>query len=69
MALRTFTWAWEVEKIHEALFRKALANLEGPMEPADYWISPGFAVTPMRGRSRRRCPICGAKGERFEFVE
>ena len=68
-ALRSFTWAWEVEKIHEALFRKALANLEGPMEPADYWICPVCGYTHEGPEPPETCPVCGTKGERFEFVE
>lgn len=42
-ALRSFKWAWEVEKIHEALYREALATLGQTTEVFDYYI----------------CPVCG----------
>ena len=44
-ALTSFKWAFEVEKIHEELYSKALASLEAgqPMPEVDYYV----------------CPICG----------
>jgi rubrerythrin len=68
-ALRTFEWAWEVEKIHEGLFRKALANLEQPAEPVDYWVCPICGYTHEGPEPPEKCPVCGVKGERFEFVD
>lgn len=68
-ALRTFEYAWEVEKIHEGLFRKALANLNGEMEAVDYWVCPVCGYTHEGPEPPEKCPVCGVKGERFEFVE
>ena len=39
-ALRSFNWANEVEKVHEALYREALASLGKPGEEYDYYICP-----------------------------
>lgn len=68
-ALRTFEWAWEVEKIHEGLFRKALANLDGAVESVDYWVCPVCGYTHEGPEPPEKCPVCGIKGERFEFVD
>jgi len=68
-ALRTFEWAWEVEKIHEGLFRKALAKLEEPAEPVVYWICPICGYTHEGPEPPEKCPVCGVKGERFELVD
>lgn len=67
-ALRSFEWAWEVEKIHAGLFDKALANLDGPVEAVDYWICPVCGYTHEGPEPPEHCPVCGVKGERFEFV-
>ncbi len=68
-ALRTFEWAWEVEKIHEGLFRKALASLDAAVEPVDYWVCPVCGYTHEGPEPPEKCPVCGVKGERFEFVD
>lgn len=68
-ALRTFEYAWEVEKIHEGLFRKALANLDAPAESVDYWVCPVCGYTHEGPEPPEKCPVCGVKGERFEFVK
>jgi rubrerythrin len=66
-ALRSFKWAFEVEKVHEALYREALASLGKPGESFDYYICPvcGFTV----GKSAPAvCPVCGTLGARFEKI-
>jgi len=66
-AQRSFKWAWEVEKIHEALYREALATLGKTTEIYDYYICPvcGYTV----GKSAPTvCPVCGAPGSKFEKV-
>jgi rubrerythrin len=66
-ALTSFRWAWEVEKVHEALYRKALAALEEPAEEFDYYVCPVCGYTHERG-APERCPVCNTPGKRFEKV-
>jgi rubrerythrin len=66
-ALTSFSWAWEVEKIHEALYRKALETLEKPAEEFDYYICPVCGSTHERN-APEKCPICGTPGKRFEKI-
>lgn len=63
-ALRSFSWAWEVEKIHEALYQKALETLDKPAEEFDYYICPICGSTHERS-APDKCPICGAPGSKF----
>ncbi|MFZ3079642.1 MAG: rubrerythrin family protein [Bellilinea sp.] len=69
-ALRSFSYAWEVEKTHENLYREALALLEeGKKEEDEY----DYYVCPVCGHTHKRnapevCPVCGAPGSRFEKV-
>ncbi|MGB9639465.1 MAG: rubrerythrin family protein [Anaerolineales bacterium] len=67
-ALRSFTWAWEVEKIHEALYREALENLDKEtQEEYDYYVCPVCGYTHPRN-APEKCPVCGAPGSRFERI-
>ncbi len=52
-ATRSFKWAYEVEKVHEALYRYALEHLEPGAESPEYYV----------------CPVCGAPAEKFLKVE
>ncbi len=67
-ALRSFQWAWEVEKIHESLYRKALEALDQKGETFDYYVCPVCGYTHER-EAPDKCPVCGAPGSRFEKVE
>lgn len=66
-ALRSFKWAWEVEKIHEALYREALATLGQTTEVFDYYVCPvcGYTVAKNAPAS---CPVCSAPGSKFEKI-
>jgi rubrerythrin len=66
-ALRSFKYAFEVEKIHEQLYREALANLGKPAEAADYYICPVCGYTVAKG-APERCPICSTPGAKFEHI-
>lgn len=68
-ALRTFQWAMDVEKVHEALYTKALAALEAHEAQAegDYYICPVCGYT-HEGPLEGKCPVCGALGAKFERV-
>ena len=66
-AKRTFDLAWDVEKVHEELFRKMLANLGQQAELFDYYVCPVCGYT-HAGSAPDRCPVCGAPGSRFERI-
>lgn len=63
----TLTWAYEVEKTHRDLFKKALANLGKETESFDYYVCPICGHTHERV-APEKCPVCGAAGSRFEKV-
>ncbi len=66
-ALSSFKWAYEVEKVHEALYRNALEMLGKETPAVDYYVCPVCGYThegPMNGR----CPVCNTAGEKFERI-
>jgi rubrerythrin len=67
-ALRSFRDALEVEKIHEGLYREALENLGKSDEQYDYYVCPVCGYTHARN-APDRCPVCGARGDRFERIQ
>jgi len=62
-AFETFHFANEVEKIHAALYSKALENL-GKNEVVDYYVCPVCGNT-VENAPPERCPICRTPGKRF----
>jgi rubrerythrin len=66
-ALSSFRWAWEVEKVHEQLYRKALENIGAEATPVDYYVCPVCGYT-HEGPWADKCPVCGTPGERFERI-
>jgi rubrerythrin len=66
-ATRTFKWAYEVEKIHEALYRKALELLGKEASTGDYYVCPFCGYT-HEGPLDGKCPVCGAPFEKFERI-
>lgn len=66
-ALRSFTWAFEVEKVHEALYRQALEQLGEEVPETDYYVCPFCGYT-HAGPYEGKCPVCGTPGERFERI-
>ncbi len=67
-ALNSFSDAMEVEKVHEALYTKALETLKQAQgETFDYYICPVCGYTHERN-APDRCPVCGTAGNRFERV-
>ena len=66
-AHKTLHWANEVEKVHEVLYREALASLGQPAEEFDYYICPICGFTEKRS-APEKCPVCGAPGSRFVIV-
>ncbi len=66
-ALNSFHWANEAEKVHEVLYREALASLGQPGEEYDYYICPVCGFTEKRS-APEKCPVCGVPGSRFERI-
>jgi rubrerythrin len=66
-AVRTFDYASAVEKIHAALYKKALDEL-GNNEEVDYYVCKVCGNT-VEGEPPDECPICGSKKSAFEKVE
>lgn len=62
-AVRSFSHANEVEKIHADLYRKALADPAG-MEEGDYYICSVCGYTHEK-EAPEKCPVCGAKRGAF----
>ena len=69
-ALGSFKRAWEVEKVHEALYTKALETLEAGNEPpvVEYYICPVCGYT-HEGKPPERCPVCATPGSRFDRID
>lgn len=70
-ALRSFTYAYEVEKVHENLFRAALEALK-KSEPQgaelyDYYVCPVCGYTEAKN-APEKCPVCGMPGSKFERI-
>jgi rubrerythrin len=66
-ALRSFSYAWEAEKVHEALYREALANLGKETEQFDYYVCPVCGAT-FKHNAPDKCPVCSTLGSKFERV-
>jgi rubrerythrin len=66
-ALSSFRWAFEVEKVHEALYRKALEALGKTGDGFDYYVCPVCGYT-HEGGAPDKCPVCGTLGSKFERI-
>jgi rubrerythrin len=66
-ALRSFTFANEVEKVHARLYQKALDNLSSLPE-ADYYVCSVCGYT-CENEAPDTCPVCSAKGKAFFKVD
>jgi len=66
-ALRSFTFANEVEKIHARLYQKALDNLDSLPE-ADYYVCSICGYT-CENEAPDTCPVCSAKKKAFFKVD
>lgn len=68
-ALRTFTFANEVEKIHAALYTKALESLEtASSTDVDYYVCTVCGYT-AEGEAPDECPVCRARKQAFKKAE
>lgn len=68
-AERSFRLALEVEKVHEALYRKAADALaKGKDAPAtEYYVCPICGYT-HEGPLNGKCPVCNNPADKFEKV-
>lgn len=66
-ALKSFNYANEVEKVHAALYTKALDQL-GKNEEADYYVCQVCGYT-AEDHAPDECPVCKSKKQVFKKVE
>ena len=66
-AVASFRHANEVEKLHAALYQKALDNL-GKNADAEYWVC-GVCGHTVEGEPPETCPTCGARRPAFQKVD
>lgn len=68
-ALNSFKNAFEVEKVHENLYRKAIASLDGgqPLPEVDYYVCPICGFT-HEGPLEGNCPVCNTPATKFERI-
>ncbi len=66
-AVRTFTYANEVEKIHADLYHKAIYNLSD-QEMTDYYVCSVCGYT-CENEPPDSCPVCKAKAKAFAKVD
>ena len=67
-ALRSFTYANNVEKIHAALYQKALDSLENPADVDCYYVC-GVCGYTIENEAPDECPVCNAKKKAFTKVD
>jgi rubrerythrin len=66
-ALQNFNYANEVEKIHAALYKKALDSLGQTMD-TDYYVCQVCGYT-AEGEAPDECPVCKARKQAFKRAE
>jgi rubrerythrin len=66
-ALRSFSFANDVEKVHADLYQNALDNLETARD-VDYYVCSVCGYT-CEGEAPDSCPVCGAKAKAFVRVD
>ena len=66
-ALRSFTWANEVEKVHAGLYQKALDSL-GKNASVDYYVCQVCGNT-LEGAPDGPCEVCGAAPSAFHKID
>lgn len=66
-ALRSFTIANAVEKVHYELYKKALEQL-GKNAETDYYVC-GVCGYTAEAEAPDTCPVCGAKKQAFKKVD
>ena len=67
-ALRTFTYANEVEKVHAKLYEAALAGIGEASEDYPYYVCPVCGYTSEMD-APSTCPVCGTPGRMFKKID
>jgi rubrerythrin len=67
MALRSFTYANQVEEVHAALYQKALDTLENPAQ-VDYYVCSVCGHT-VEDEVPDKCPVCNAVAKAFSKID
>jgi len=68
-AIRTFSYANDVEEIHAKLYHNMMDRLEqSKEEDFSYYVCPVCGMTAEK-EPPETCPVCGIKGERFKKIE
>ena len=67
-AVRSFSFANDVEKIHAGLYKKALDNLKNPGKVEAYYVCSVCGYT-CENEPPEKCPVCGALPKAFNKVE
>ena len=65
-AMRTLSYANEVEKVHAALYQKALENMAG-LEAVDYYVCSVCGYT-CEKEPPEKCPVCNSNAKAFHKV-
>ncbi len=65
--LASFKWAFEVEKVHEALYRYALEHMDPNAPVTEFYVCPICGYT-HEGKFEGKCPVCNTPGEKFLAV-
>lgn len=66
-ALRSFTFANEVEKVHADLYKKALEDI-GNNREVDYYVC-GICGHTAENEPPDKCPVCGAGKKAYKKVD
>jgi rubrerythrin len=66
-ALRSFNFANEVEKVHAALYKKALEDIE-KKEAKEYYVCPVCGNT-FENEAPDKCPVCNVPKKMFRKIE
>jgi rubrerythrin len=69
-AAKSFDWANKVEKIHENLFKQALAKLEKgeDIEEKEYFVCKECGYLAV-GKAPEKCPVCGSPKKDFYKIK
>jgi len=67
-ALRSFSYANEVEEVHANLYKKALEAIDNPESVDCYYVCQVCGYT-VADEKPEKCPVCGAASRAFEAVD
>ena len=67
LAVRSFSFANDVEKVHAGLYEKALEGLENPKDVDCYYVCSVCGFT-CEDEPPEKCPVCSALAKAFNKV-